>query len=140
MAEPAVKRVARLADAWMGAGSATTADFAVARTALAEALEAEGRDPSSFPVGKRVYVAVDADRDRALSRLREWFQVFYGRAELAERVAVWGSAEAVVEALAEVIRGGAEMIMLNPVFDEEMQAETLAAEVIPPLQGVVPQS
>jgi alkanesulfonate monooxygenase SsuD/methylene tetrahydromethanopterin reductase-like flavin-dependent oxidoreductase (luciferase family) len=103
-----------------------------------EALEAEGRDPASFPVGKRVYVAVDADGDRALSRLRVWFQTFYGRPELAERVAVWGSAEAVVDALAEVVRGGAETIMLNPVFDEEMQAETIAAEVIPSLQGMIP--
>jgi alkanesulfonate monooxygenase SsuD/methylene tetrahydromethanopterin reductase-like flavin-dependent oxidoreductase (luciferase family) len=140
MAEPAVKRVARLADAWMGAGSATTSDFAAAHSVLVEALEAKGRDPSSFPVGKRVYVAVDPDADRALSRMREWFQTFYGRPELAERVAVWGSAEAVVDGLAEVIRGGAEMLMLNPVFDQEMQAETLAAEVIPPLQGVVPPS
>jgi probable F420-dependent oxidoreductase len=140
MAEPAVKRAARLADAWMGAGTPPTAAFAAAHTVLVEALEAEGRDPSRFPVGKRVYVAVDADRDRALSRLREWFQNFYGRPELAERVAVWGSAEAVVEGLAEVIRGGAEMLMLNPVLDEEMQAETLAAEVIPSLQGVVPPS
>jgi probable F420-dependent oxidoreductase len=140
MAEPAVRRVARLADAWMGAGSATTADFAAAHTVLVNALEAEGRDPSTFPVGKRVYVAVDPDPGRALSRLREWFQTFYGRAELAERVSVWGPAEAVVEALSEVIRGGAEMLMLNPVFDQEMQAETLAAEVIPPLQGVIPPS
>jgi alkanesulfonate monooxygenase SsuD/methylene tetrahydromethanopterin reductase-like flavin-dependent oxidoreductase (luciferase family) len=140
MADPAVKRVARLADAWMGAGSATTEAFATAHTALREALEAEGRDPSTFPVAKRVYVTVDDDRDRALSRMQEWFQTFYGRPELAERVAVWGSADAVVEGLAEVIRGGAEMLMLNPVIDAEMQAETLAAEIIPPLQGVSPPS
>jgi probable F420-dependent oxidoreductase len=140
MAEPAVKRAARLADAWMGAGSATTAAFAEAHTVLVGALEAEGRDPSTFPVAKRVYVAIDADRNRALSRMQEWFQTFYGRPELAERVAVWGSSDQVVEGLAEVIRGGAEMLMLNPVFDAEMQAETLAAEVIPPLQGVVPPS
>jgi alkanesulfonate monooxygenase SsuD/methylene tetrahydromethanopterin reductase-like flavin-dependent oxidoreductase (luciferase family) len=137
-AEAAVRRVARLADAWMGAGSSTTAVFAEARAVLVEALEAEGRDPSTFPVGKRVYVAVDADRDRALSRLREWFQIFYGRPELAERVAVWGPPQTVIDGLAEVVRGGAGTIMLNPVFDEEMQAETLAAEVIPSLQGVVP--
>jgi probable F420-dependent oxidoreductase len=139
-APPAMKRVARLADAWMGAGSSTTADFTAAHSVLVEALEAEGRDPSRFPVGKRVYVAVDADRDRALSRLREWFGIFYGRPELAERVAVWGSADQVVEGLAEVVRGGAELLMLNPVFDQEMQTETLAAEVIPQLEGVVPPS
>ena len=62
---------ARLADAWMGAGSATTAAFAAAHAVLVEALEAEGRDPSTFPVGKRVYVAVDADRGpRALATAR----------------------------------------------------------------------
>jgi probable F420-dependent oxidoreductase len=138
MADPAVTRVARLADAWMGAGSATTAAFATARATLMEALAAEGRDPATFPVAKRVYVAIDADRDRALARLREWFKGFYGRDDLAQRVAVWGPAGAVVEGLAEVVRAGAGTIVLNPVFDQDMHAEILAAEVIPPLRNKLP--
>jgi hypothetical protein len=44
--------------------------------------------PASFPVGKRVYVALDRDRTRAGKRLAEWFDVFYDRPELAEQVSV----------------------------------------------------
>jgi probable F420-dependent oxidoreductase len=132
-APPAVRRAARLADGWIGAGSIGTADFIAAHAVLVEALEAEGRDPADFPVAKRVYVAVDDDRGRAGARLGEWFRAFYGGPELAERVAVFGPAEACAEQLAEVARGGAELIVLNPVFDEEAQAEILAAEVIPAL-------
>jgi probable F420-dependent oxidoreductase len=134
-APPAVRRAARLADGWMGAGSIGTADFASAHTVLREALEAEGRDAASFPVAKRVYVAVDADRERARSRLADWFGAFYGNPGLAERVAVYGPPDACIEQLAEVARSGAQLIALNPVFDEERQAETLAAEVIPALVG-----
>ena len=132
-APAAVQRAARLADGWIGAGSASTADFAGAHTVMREALAAERRDPAGFSVAKRVYVAVDEDRERARSRLRDWFQGFYGKPDLADRVAVFGSPDACVEGLAEVVRAGAQLIVLNPVFDQERQAEMLAAEVIPAL-------
>jgi probable F420-dependent oxidoreductase len=134
-APAAVQRAARLADGWIGAGSASTADFAAAHAVLQEALEEAGRDAATFPVAKRVYVAVDEDPERARARLGEWFRVFYGRPELADRVAVFGPREACVEGLAEVVRAGAQLIVLNPVFDEQRQAEILAAEVIPALVG-----
>ena len=89
---PRLRRLARLADGWIGAGSASTADFAAAHAVLREALEAEGRDAATFPVAKRVYVAVDDDRERARAGLRDWFRTFYGGPDLADRVAVFGPA------------------------------------------------
>jgi probable F420-dependent oxidoreductase len=130
---PAVERAARMADGWIGAGSAATEAFAAAHLGLQDALVVAGRDPATFDVAKRVYVAVDADRDRARSRLREWFGLFYRNPDLADRVAVWGPAEACVEALAEVVRAGARTLVLNPVFDQLEQAEALAADVVPAL-------
>jgi probable F420-dependent oxidoreductase len=130
---PAVERAARMADGWIGAGSAATAAFAAAHLGLQDALLAAGRDAATFEVAKRVYVAVDDDRDRARSRLREWFGLFYRNPDLADRVAVWGSAEACVEGLAEVVRAGAGTLVLNPVFDQQEQAEALAADVMPTL-------
>ena len=84
-------------------------------------------------VGKRVYVAVDRDRDRAGRRLAEYFAAFYGRAELAAEVSVWGSADQCVAGLREITAAGARLLMLNPVFDELEQLEILAAEVVPRL-------
>ena len=117
----------------MGAGSATTATFAKEVTLLRTLLAETGRDPASIEIGKRVYVGVDRDRDRAGRRIAEYFGGFYGRAELAAEVSVWGSVDQVVAGLREVTAAGAELVMLNPVFDEVEQLEVLAAEVVPRL-------
>ena len=117
----------------MGAGSAPTATFAQEVVLLRGFLSEAGRDPASIDVGKRVYVAVDRDRDRAGRRLAEYFGGFYGRPQLAAEVSVWGSADQCVAGLREVIAAGARLVMLNPVFDEVEQLEMLAAEVAPRL-------
>jgi hypothetical protein len=50
-----------------------------------------------------------------------------------ERVAVYGPPEDCVEGLSQVAEAGAELILLNPMFDEADQMERLAAEVVPEL-------
>jgi probable F420-dependent oxidoreductase len=127
----AVRRAARIADGWIGAGSSSTERFAEAVGTLREALVAEGRDPSTFPVAKRVYVAADADAERGRSRLRRWFTLFYRDADVADRVAVFGPSDVCVAGLAAVAKAGAGLIILNPVFDVEAQTELLVSEVVP---------
>jgi probable F420-dependent oxidoreductase len=129
----ALRRAATLGDAFMGAGSLSTAKFAEEVALLRRALEAAGRDPEAFPVAKRVYIAVDADRARAGRRLAEWFGGFYHRPQLAEEVSVWGSVEECAEGLRAVVAAGARLLMLNPVFDDEEQLERFAAELAPRL-------
>jgi probable F420-dependent oxidoreductase len=129
----ALRRAAALGDAFMGAGSLSTAKFAEEVALLRRTLEAAGRDPEAFPVAKRVYIAVDADRARAGRRLAEWFGGFYHRPQLAEEVSVWGSVEECAEGLRAVVAAGARLLMLNPVFDDEEQLERFAAELAPRL-------
>jgi probable F420-dependent oxidoreductase len=129
----ALRRATGWATGFMGAGSATTAAFAHEVELLRGFLADAGRDPATMDVGKRVYVAVDRDRERAGRRLAEYFGAFYGRPQLAAEVSVWGSVDQCVAGVREVIVAGARLIMLNPVFDEVEQLETLAAEVIPRL-------
>jgi NAD(P)-dependent dehydrogenase (short-subunit alcohol dehydrogenase family) len=50
-----------------------------------------------------------------------------------EAVAVYGPPEACVRHLREVADAGAELILLNPLFDEAEQMERLVAEVVPKL-------
>ena len=128
-----LRRTARLADGWMGAGSTTTAQFIEHAQILKQALRDRGRDPEAFPISKRVYVAIDDDADRAERRLTEWFGAWYGNAEMASRMSVWGSVQQVVDGLMDIVEGGAGMLMLNPVFDYIEQLEQLADEVIPRL-------
>jgi probable F420-dependent oxidoreductase len=130
----AIRRAVELGDAFMGAGSASTSAFAEHVAVLRRHLETARRDPATFPVAKRVYVAIDADRARAGRRLTEWFGAFYRRPELAPEVAVWGSVDEVADGLRAVAAAGAGMLMLNPVFDEEEQLERFADDLAPRLR------
>jgi probable F420-dependent oxidoreductase len=114
----ALRRAVAMGDGFIGAGSASTAAFADEARQLRTLLAEARRDPAAFPIGKRVYIAVDADRARAGRRLAEWFGAFYGKPELAEQVCVWGDAAQCADGLREVVEGGAQFLMLNPVFDE----------------------
>jgi alkanesulfonate monooxygenase SsuD/methylene tetrahydromethanopterin reductase-like flavin-dependent oxidoreductase (luciferase family) len=133
-----IRRAARMADGWIGAGSSSTDAFRDGMEVLREALSGENRDAAAFAVAKRVYIAVDDDRDRAGMRLRAWFEGFYGRPDLVDDVAVFGSIDACVEGVAAVIRAGARHVVLNPVFDQVEQAELLMADVVPQLGGLDP--
>jgi probable F420-dependent oxidoreductase len=135
-APAALRRAVRLGDGYIGAGSSTTEQFAANVRVLRESLAERGRDPDSFPVAKRVYVAVDDDPARARARMSDALDRFYGyggRTGLID-VAVTGPPDACVAGLREVVAAGAGMILLNPLFDDAAQMERLAAEVIPHLR------
>ena len=129
----ALKRAVEIGDGFMGAGSISTAQFADEMRLLRAMLEQAHRDPAGFPIGKRVYIAVDDDRARAGRRLAEWFAAFYGRGEMAARVSIWGGVQECVDRLAEVVATGARLVMLNPVFDEREHLERFAADIAPKL-------
>lgn len=128
-----IRRAVRHGDGWMGAGSSAASDFVQQAAQMRAQLEQAGRDPASFPMSKRVYLAVDSNRERAEARLRQWFAQRYHNAEMAPRVALWGGPEQITQALLELIRAGASHLLLNPVFDHLEQMETLAREVVPHL-------
>src|SRR5262249_57492228 len=72
----ALRRTVELGQGFMGAGSLSTAKFADEVKLLHGFLHEAGRDPAAFPVGKRVYLAIDKDRERAAKRLTESFRGF----------------------------------------------------------------
>jgi len=132
--EPALRRAVRLGDGFFGAGSSPTARFAeqvaVVRAALAEA----GRPAESFPIAKRVYVAIDDDAGRARARMNTALTELYGhRVEAIEAAAVAGTAADCVRELHQVAVAGAELILCTALFDQAEQMEQLAAAVIPKL-------
>ena len=127
----AIERAALLGDGFIGAGAASVAEFTEHVRLLEAALGRAGRERASFPISKRVYVAVDEDEARAVTRLEEWFGRFYGDAALARRCAVWGAPGRCTEVLADIVKAGASLVILNPVFDEAIQFERLVAEVVP---------
>jgi probable F420-dependent oxidoreductase len=132
--EPALRRAVRMGHGFFGAGSSPTAKFAelvqMVRNALAEA----GRPAGDFPIAKRVYVAVDADAARARARMNTALEGIYGqRVPSIEAAAVTGTAAHCARELRLVAEAGAELILLNALFDQAEQMELLAASVLPEL-------
>jgi probable F420-dependent oxidoreductase len=132
-----LRRAVRLGDGFIGAGSSTTAQFVehvqIVRAALAET----GRDPASFRIAKRVYLGVDDDAERVRQRVEAALDDRYGYFGLGGRlhaVAVSGPPDAVARGLRGVADAGAELLLLNPLFDADEQMERLASEVVPQLR------
>lgn len=134
----ALRRAVRVADGYMGAGPTTTGDFGRNVEHLRRFMDEAGRDPATFPLSKRVYLAVDDDAARAKRGLDEFFTARYpwmidANPNYVADTCVWGSADRVAEGLSEVLANGAGMIVLNPLWDFVEQIEALSADVIPQL-------
>ena len=132
----ALRRAVRHGDGFFGAGSTTTADFAGQVRIVREALAETGRDAAGFRIAKRVYIAIGDDGARARERLAAALDGLYGYFGLTgmSAVAVAGPPGACVEGLREVAAAGAELILLNPLYDDAEQMERLAADVVPQLR------
>src|SRR5260370_37054413 len=101
--------------------------------ALIRRLLDEGkRDPATFSISKRVYIAVDDQCDRAEQRLRRWFGARYKFPDMAARGLIFGSRAECVDKLGELVRAGAQHLLLHPVYDHVGQMELLPAAVGPP--------
>ena len=137
-APKAIARAVRYGDAFLGAGSSTTASFVEAVKVVRSELDAQGKDPAHFPIAKRVYLMVDDDAARARDRVVAGLHRIYGDVMPGiEDVPVSGTPDDVAAGLREVIDAGAQMILLNPVGqtipEDREQMERLAADVIPQL-------
>jgi probable F420-dependent oxidoreductase len=131
----ALKRTVEQGDGFVGSGVVTPAQFAAQVALLHEHLAAAGRSPATFPISKRVYIAVDHKAERAERRLRGWFSLHYGNPDLIETVAVWGDPDRCVAQLQALVHAGATHLLLNPVYNEMEHMEVLAEEIMPRLQG-----
>jgi probable F420-dependent oxidoreductase len=116
-ADAALRRAVELGDGFIGAGSTPMNAF----------LESIRQLPQNFPKAKRLYLALGDN----LPRLREWFGAFYGKPEMAEQVAVWGSPQRIADEIVRLKDAGVHHVLLNPVFDEEAQMEQLCEDVLP---------
>ena len=134
----ALARAVRYGDAFLGAGSSTTAAFADQVLTVRRELERQGRDPAGFTVGKRVYLIVGDDPARAHERVLAGLRRVYGAMPGIEDVPVFGTPQDLVHGLAEVREAGAEMILLHPlganVAEDREQMERLAVDVLPQLE------
>jgi probable F420-dependent oxidoreductase len=127
-----MRRAVRHGDAFMGAGSQTVAQFAEQVKVVRQELDAQGRDPDTFRIGKRVYVYVDDNEARGRRRLDDALTRHYGRGGWSEHILA-GPPDTCVAGIRTVADAGAELILLNSLVDDAEQLERLSAEVIPAL-------
>lgn len=129
----ALRRAVRHANGFFGAGSTTTARFADQARVVRDALAEAGPDADGFRIAKRVYIALDDDGERAKRRIGESLNQLYGQFGVHDiaAVAVAGTPDDCIRGLREVAAAGAELILVNPMFDNREQMERIAAEVIP---------
>jgi len=129
-ATAALVRAVKFADGWMGAGASTIADFKEQIKFVRELLDKEGRDPGAFPISKRIFLGIGEDRESVGRKMRQWFGEYYHNAELADRVAVFGTVDQVIEELSGVVEEDLDMLMLNPVYDPNEHTHILVDEVL----------
>jgi probable F420-dependent oxidoreductase len=127
-----MRRAVRHGDGFMGAGSQTTAQFAALAGVVRDELNAHGREPETFRIGKRVYVHVEDDAARGRRQLEEALTRHYGGGSWSEHILA-GPAEVCGAGVRAVADAGAELILLNPLVDDAQQLERLASQVIPAL-------
>jgi probable F420-dependent oxidoreductase len=122
----AVRRAASIADGWMGSGGSSIAEFARSVPMLREALEKAGRDPDSFPISKRIFIAVDDRPDVARAELHRWFTEVYHNPAGTDASGIHGTPQQVREQLEAVIALGANHLLLNSVSRHVEQTQALA--------------
>jgi probable F420-dependent oxidoreductase len=125
----AMRRAARIADGWMGAGGSSTDDFRKAVPLLREALERHGRDPKLFPISKRIFIAVDEKPERARAEMHRWYTEVYSNPAGTDSSGIHGTPEQVRERLEEIVALGPSHLLLNPVSHHVEQLDALASVV-----------
>jgi probable F420-dependent oxidoreductase len=125
----AVRRTASIADGWMGSGGSSIAEFGRSVPLLRDALATAGRDPDSFPISKRIFMAVDERPEVARAELNRWFTEVYHNPAGTDASGIHGTPEQVRERLEEVVALGANHLLLNPVSRHVEQVQALAEVV-----------
>jgi alkanesulfonate monooxygenase SsuD/methylene tetrahydromethanopterin reductase-like flavin-dependent oxidoreductase (luciferase family) len=113
----------------MGAGGQSTASFGESVTLLRAALEKAGRDPSTFPISKRVFMSVHERPEVARAEVNRWFTEVYHNPAATDTNGIHGTPEQVQERLEELVAMGANHLLLNPVARHAEQVEALASVV-----------
>jgi probable F420-dependent oxidoreductase len=124
-----LRRAARIADGWMGAGGSSKQGLAEAVPLLHEALEQQSRDPSTFAISKRVFMSVHENAKVAQAEALRWFTDVYHNPAMLETHGFAGTPEQAREYIEEVRDLGATHLLLNAVTRYEEQLEALAEVV-----------
>jgi len=125
----ALRRAATHADGWMGSGASSIALFKKCVPLLRAELDRQGRDTATFPVSKRVFLAVAERADVARAELDRWFTGPYRNPRGVDECGIYGTLEQVRDQLEALVAAGANHLLVNPIARYPEQVEALAEVV-----------
>ena len=85
--------------------------------------------PATFPISKRIFIAVDDKPEVARAELHRWYTEVYHNPAGTDSSGIHGTPEQVRERLEEMVAMGANHLLLNPVSRHVEQLEALAEVV-----------
>jgi alkanesulfonate monooxygenase SsuD/methylene tetrahydromethanopterin reductase-like flavin-dependent oxidoreductase (luciferase family) len=113
----------------MGAGGSSSTSLAQTVPLLHAALADAGRDPTTFPISKRVFMSVHESGAVARAEVDRWFTEVYHNPGATVACGVFGTPEQVQEQLGALAATGATHLLLNPVTRYSEQLDALAGLV-----------
>jgi probable F420-dependent oxidoreductase len=137
--EVALKRVAKIADGFIGTGGAGPGGFATTWQRLRQMVAAAGRDPDRFPNACLAYFNVGGDRERAKAEAMATLVRYYGPQFTSwfdpERALVFGPPEECARRAQAYFDAGVQHLILVPTTLDVGQVDRVAREVVPHLRA-----
>jgi len=137
--EVALKRIARIADGFVGSGGVGPAGFAAMWERVRQMVAAAGRPPDRFPNACLAYFNVGGDREQAKAQAMAALVRYYGPQFTSrydpERALVFGPPEECARRAQAYFDAGVQHLILVPTTLDAGQVDRIAREVRPHLRA-----
>lgn len=132
-AEPALKRVGRIADGYIAGSGGGPEGFRATWEKVCRYAEAAGRDPATIRPALLAFACVDDDRQRAEALALRYLANYYGPRRADMQAYLLGSAEECVQKARAYFAAGVEELIIASVTADAAYARRLCEEVVAPL-------
>jgi len=133
-AEPALRRIVRLGDGFIGSSSGGPGAFKENWAKIQEMAHAAGRDPSELTPAALIYACVDDDRSVAEQKAIAYRQHYYGgRRPIDVSGSMLGSADECVEIGQSFLEAGVETLVIASATAHLRYFDRLCEKVLPRL-------
>jgi probable F420-dependent oxidoreductase len=131
-ADPALRRVARVADGYVGSSGAGVAGFAKRVKLIRQYAEQAGRDPKSITMIGVVYGCVDPNRERAYELAQSYTTHYYGAGvrDLANNYFL-GDASEGERFVQQFVDAGADIVCLSSITADPRNLDYLSEQLLP---------
>ena len=128
-AEPALKRIGRIADGYVGSSSGGPEGFRATWAKIQRYAESAGRDPASLTPAALIYACVDDDRARAQELASAHLRNYYGPRRTDTSSFMLGSADDCLNVASQYAEAGVRHFIIGSVTSDLRYFDRLCALV-----------